>query len=129
MTSRNVPPERSKATAAARGFWLRTSDKSIAANPCSAFVTSPSEVAISVGSAKKARKASDMPSNSTRGRGSVAASANELTFQYLLSDVAHASASAHRRLLDDLEGRRLVESALAHQDLLGALDDLARFDL
>ncbi len=124
-----MPPERSKATANARGFWLRTSDSNIAAKPCNAFVTRPSEVAMSVGNAKKARKASDMPSNNTRGRWSFAASANELTLQDLLGDVAHARSPAHRRLLDDLEGRRLVESALLHQHLLGSLDDLTGLDL
>ena len=53
---------------AARGFWVPTSETSIEAKPCSAFVTRPEEVWMSVGSAKKARKASDIPSSRTSGR-------------------------------------------------------------
>src|SRR5664280_3552748 len=84
---------------------------------------------MSVGSAKKARKARDIPSSSTRGRWSDADSANELALQDLLGDIAHACTTTHGRLLNDLKGRRLVEAALLHEHLLGALDNLTRFDL
>ena len=125
-----MPPERSKATASARGFCVRTSDSSIEAKPCSAFVTSTLG-GRDVGrqreeGAKGERHPVQQHQGALIGR---AASANELTLQDLLGDVTHARATAHRRLLDDLEGRRLVESALLHQHLLGPLDDLARLDL
>src|ERR1700720_717821 len=83
---------------------------------------------MSVGSAKNARKASDIPSNSTRGRWS-AASTNELTLEYLLSDVAHPRSCAHGGLLNDLESRGLIETAIRHQHLFGPLDDLSSLDL
>src|ERR1019366_7087984 len=63
------------------------------------------------------------------GRWSLGSSANKLTLQDLLGDVAHAGAPAHRRLLDDLEGGRLVQAPLLHQQFLGPLDNLAGLDL
>src|SRR5487761_2257931 len=129
MWSRNVPPGRSKATASARGVCVRSNESSMEAKPCSAFVTRPSEVLMSVVSAKNARKASDIPSNSNNGRWSGGSSANEVTLQDLLGNVAHARSASHRGLLDDLEGRRFVKAPLFHQHLLGALDDLASLDL
>src|SRR5664280_3308249 len=105
------------------------SECNIAANPCNAFVTRPSEVAMSVESAKNARNASDIPSNRTSGRSVFVGSAKKLALQDLLGDVAHARARAHGRLLDHLEGLGLVESSLVHQQLLGTLDDLAGLNL
>ena len=104
----------------ARGFWDPTSDTSIEAKPCSAFVTTPADVWISTGSAKNARKASDMPSSSTSGRWSASldVSANELTLKDLLGNVTHARSSAHGGLLDHFEGRGLVESSLGHERFL-----------
>src|SRR5580658_93887 len=83
---------------------------------------------MSTGSAKNARKASDMPSNSNSGRWSVS-SANEFALQDLLGHVAHTCSRAHGRLLNHFEGFCLVHAALSHEEFLGTLNNLARLDL
>src|SRR5271166_1415992 len=133
ISSRKVGPGASKATARAEGRCSRTKKTSIEVKPWTALVTVPSAVARSSGSAKKARKARDMPSRSSSGPepggGSLIGSGLQFPVDHLLRHVSHPGPRPHRGALDERERVRLAQAAPFHQELLGLLDLPTGLDL
>src|ERR1700677_3245293 len=119
------------------GWWSRTRLTTMPANPCTALVTTPVLVRSSGGRAKKARKASDIPSSRNRGLCSGATSGirvapglrPERALEDLAGDIDQAGPTAHGRLLDVAERLRLGHARPFHQHRLGSVHQSAGLEL
>src|SRR3954453_2530237 len=103
-------------------------------NPKTALVTCPLAVAMSVGSAKKARYVSELPSRIiSRDIGDLLSRRRfrraERAGDDALGDIAHATALAHRGALEERERLLLLHAELVGQDAFRAVDQLARLQL
>lgn len=134
---RNVFSFRSNTTMTPSGLWSFINVNSIEQNPYTELVTCPLAVVMSVGNAKKARYASELPSRTINCIEKSPGSCHDdnrqlrsdLSVQNLIGHIHHLGSRRHCILLDVIKGGLLGHGVLIDQQTFCPIQKLSQFKL